>query len=285
MTIDPTKVPQRHDSAVEGVVAPWELSLTGRVYIVTGAASGIGKATARTLSELGAGVVAADIDEAGLAQLAKQTPRLVPVAGDCSTDELARRTVAAAHTAFGELNGLVANVGVAVTGRLEELTPEQWQKSLDVNLTAHFLMVHHVLRYLVEQGRGGSLVFVGSKNAYSPGAGFGAYSAAKAGMVQLARIVALEGAPAGVRSNIVCPDNVFEDSRLWTDEIKAMRAQEHGVAPSELEGFYQQRNLLHERILPSDVARAIALLLSDWTAKTTGCVLTVDGGIPGVFPR
>ena len=104
-------------------------------------------------------------------------------------------------------------------------------------------------------------------------------------MVQLARIVALEGAEIGVRANVVCPDAVFEGSKLWSDEIKAMRAHEHHISPDELEAFYQNRNLLRTRIRPVDVARSIAFLLSDWSEKTTGCVVTVDGGLPNVFPR
>jgi enoyl-[acyl-carrier-protein] reductase (NADH) len=78
---------------------------------------------------------------------------------------------------------------------------------------------------------------------------------------------------------------VFADSKLWSDEIRAMRAREHGVAPEELESFYDSRNLLKRRILPRDVAQSVAFLLSDWSDKTTGCVLTVDGGLPAVFPR
>jgi len=265
--------------------AEWEFSLAGGAYIVTGAASGIGNATTLVLAELGAGVVAVDIDGDRLADVSATSEAIVPLVGDCSVEAVAQQAVRESDRTFGCLSGLVANVGIAVTARVEELELEQWTKSLAVNLTSHFLATRETLRHLVAQGRGGAIVYVASKNAYSPGAGFGAYSCAKAGMVQLARIVALEGADAGIRANIVCPDAVFEDSRLWSDEIKSMRAHEHGVEPDKLEAFYQQRNLLRTRIFPRDVARSIAFLLSPWSAKTTGCVITVDGGIPGVFPR
>lgn len=263
----------------------WAFSLEGRAFVVTGAASGIGKATTHALSELGARVVAVDADGPGLAAVAASADGVVPLVGDCAEEQLAIDAVRAAEKSFGRLDGLVANVGVAVTDRVEDLDLSSWQRSLDVNLTSHFLMTRETLRFISQRGGGGSLVYVVSKNAYSPGAGFGAYSVAKAGMVQLARIVALEGAEIGVRANLVCPDAVFEDSKLWSDEIKSMRAHEHHVAPGELEAFYQQRNLLRTRILPADVARSVAFLLSDWSAKTTGCVITVDGGLPGVFPR
>jgi NAD(P)-dependent dehydrogenase (short-subunit alcohol dehydrogenase family) len=261
------------------------LSLAGDVYIVTGAASGIGKATTLLLAELGAAVLAVDLDDSGLAAMASSSDSVVAVAGDCTREDVAQEALRRADAEFGRLTGLVANVGAPFAGRVEQLALDSWERSLSVNLTSHFLMTREVLGYLTRQGTGGSLVYVASKNAYSPGAGFGAYSVAKAGLVQLARIVALEGASAGIRSNIVCPDAVFEDSKLWSNEIKLMRAEEHGVTPEELEAFYTSRNLLHRRILPLDVARSIVFLLSSWSAKTTGCVLTVDAGLPAVFPR
>jgi len=263
----------------------WSLRLDGRAYIVTGAASGIGREAALRLGELGASVVAVDLDGAGLEAVAGSSESVVPVAGDCTTQKVVDRTLGTAVDSFGRLDGLVSNVGAAFTGRIEELSTQAWSSSLSLNLSSHFLMTRSVLSRLVSQGEGGSLVYIASKNAYSPAAGFAAYSVAKAGLIQLARLAAIEGAPAGIRANIVCPDNVFEGSHLWSEKIKTERAQEHNVDPEKLEEFYTQRNLLHVRILPFDVIRAIAFFLSDWSAKTTGCVLTVDGGLPAVFPR
>ena len=263
----------------------WTLWLGGRVYIVTGAASGIGREAALRLTELGASIVAVDLDRAGLDAVAKSAETIVPIAGDCTQQEVVDKSLGEAIGHFGRLDGLVSNVGVAVTGRLENLSTESWFSSLSLNLSSHFIMTRSVLRHLGSQNEGGSLVYIASKNAYSPAAGFGAYSVAKAGLVQLARLAAIEGAAAGIRANIVCPDNVFEGSHLWSDEIKTTRAREHNVDPEKLEEFYTQRNLLHTRISPHDVIRAIAFLLSDWSSKTTGCVLTVDGGLPAVFPR
>jgi NAD(P)-dependent dehydrogenase (short-subunit alcohol dehydrogenase family) len=263
----------------------WSLSLDGRAYIVTGAASGIGRDAALGLIGLGAGVVAVDLDRTGLDAVAATSGKIVPVAGDCTAQEVVDSTLAAAEEKFGRLDGLVSNVGAAFPGRLEELSTESWSSSLSLNLSSHFLMTRSVLQHLRALDQGGSLVYIASKNSYSPGAGFGAYSVAKAGLVQLARLAAIEGATAGIRANIVCPDNVFEGSQLWSDEIRASRAKEHNVEPDKLEEFYTKRNLLHCRITPPDVTRAIAFFLSDWSAKTTGCVITVDGGLPAVFPR
>lgn len=277
--------PPATSAPVADQASNWTLRLDDRTYIVTGAASGIGKEAALRLSELGAAVVAVDRDSAALELVAESSDKIAAVAGDCTQQEVVDRSVEQAAARFGRLDGLVSNVGAAFTGRIEDLSTESWSSSLDLNLSSHFLMTRSVIRHLTSQSTGGSIVYIASKNAYSPAAGFAAYSVAKAGLVQLARLTAIEGAAAGIRANIVCPDNVFEGSHLWSDEIKAMRAREHNVEPDKLEEFYTQRNLLHARIVPYDVVRAVAFFLSDWSMKTTGCVLTVDGGLPAVFPR
>jgi len=112
----------------------------------------------------------------------------------------------------------------------------------------------------------------------SPGKDFAAYSAAKASEAQLAKVVALEGGPLGVRSNIVNPDAVFRDSKLWSDDIRRERAAAQGIAVGDLEDFYRKRNLLGAPILPEDVAEAVLFLAADRSSKTTGCTITVGGG-------
>jgi NAD(P)-dependent dehydrogenase (short-subunit alcohol dehydrogenase family) len=135
------------------------------------------------------------------------------------------------------------------------------------------------------QGMGGSLVYIASKNAFAPGAGFGGYSVSKAGMIQLMRIAALEGGPIGIRANALNPDAVFDNSKLWEGGIREQRAKEHGVKPEELEDFYAKRNILKARVRSEDVAKSVAYLLSDESSRTTGAVIPVDGGVAAGFPR
>jgi rhamnulose-1-phosphate aldolase/alcohol dehydrogenase len=263
--------------------------LDGRIVIVTGAASGIGRDVATTLAAAGAHVTLADVDEPQLAQTAAAIERTgghalalrTDVTRAADVDALVRATV----DAFGGIDGVVSNAGVAVTGRIDDLSDEAWGRSLAVNATAHFLVARRVLRVFARQGLGGSLVFVASKNAFSPGEGFGAYSVAKAAEVQLARVVALEAGRIGVRANVVSPDAVFGRSHLWDAGLREERAKAHGVAPNELEGYYIRRSLLGLAVRGSDVAEAALFCLSDRSSRMTGCVLTVDAGVASAFPR
>jgi len=129
------------------------------------------------------------------------------------------------------------------------------------------------------------VVFVATKNVMSPGKDFSAYSASKAAEAQLAKVAALEGGPHAIRVNIVNPDAVFRDSGLWSSEVRHERARAQGIAVDEIEEFYRKRNLLGVSVLPEDVAEAVLFLASDRAAKTTGCTLTVDGGVRDAFPR
>lgn len=261
----------------------------GFVCVVTGAASGIGRGIAIELGRLGASLVLADLDAEGLGESASAvgqwglTPEIV--VGDQSDEDVVRATVRAAVRAYGGLDGIVVNAGIGVTGTLEELTLAQWERAQRVNLTSGFLLTREALKVLREQDRGGSLIYVASKNAFGPGAGFGAYSVSKAGMVQLMRIAALEGGPIGVRANAVNPDAVFDNSRLWDDGLREERAAAHGIRPDELEDFYAARNILKRRVTTADVAASVAFLLSDASSRTTGAVIPVDGGVAGAFPR
>ncbi len=262
----------------------------GTVHVVTGAASGIGRRIALTLAASGASVVAADLDGPGLEALAAEIgerggPVPVTVAGDQSDEAVVTETVRQAVRVFGGLDGVVLNAGVGVSGNIDELETDRWRLALAVNLTSAFLLTREAIRVLKEQGLGGALVYVASKNAFAPGAGFGAYSVTKAGMIQLMRIAALEAGPFGIRANAVNPDAIFDNSRLWAGGLREERAAAHGVRPEELEDFYAKRNLLHRHVTTEDVSASVLFLLSEESSRTTGCVIPVDGGVAAGFPR
>jgi NAD(P)-dependent dehydrogenase (short-subunit alcohol dehydrogenase family) len=263
--------------------------LAGKVVIVTGAGSGIGRETAVALARAGAHVAVSDRDAVGLDEATEQVRSHgqdpVAVTGDITDPDVVDRLVHETIRAFGGVDGLVSNAGVAVTGRLVDLALEDWQRSLAVNTTSHFLLVRRVLPVLERQKLGGSLVFVGSKNAFSPGDGFGAYSVAKAAEVQLARMVAIEAGRFAVRANVVSPDAIFEGSKLWDEGLRRERAKAHGVPVDQLERFYADRSLLGRTVRSSDVADAVAFCLSERSSRMTGCVITVDAGVAAAFPR
>ena len=264
--------------------------LAGFIAIVTGSASGIGRGIALELAARGASLVLADLDGAGLEEAGASIREAggtapVLVAGDQSDESVVEDTVRQAVRTFGGLDGAVINAGIGVTGTLEELTLDQWDAAMRINLASGFLMTRAAMRVIKEQGSGGSLVYVASKNAFGPGAGFGAYSVSKAGKVQLMRIAALEGGGVGIRANAINPDAVFDNSRLWDGGLREERAAAHGIAPEDLEDFYAARNILKRRVTTADVAHTAAFLLSDASSRTTGAVIPVDGGVAGAFPR
>lgn len=263
---------------------------TGHIFIVTGAGSGIGRGIALELARLGANLILSDLDATGLEEVrsefgaAKYAEPLL-VVGDQSDEGTVARTVAQCVSHFGGIDGVVINAGIGVSDNLEDLSVQKWRNGLEVNLSSAFLMTREVITALKSQKMGGSIVYVASKNAFAPGAGFGGYSVTKAGMLQLMRIAAIEGGASGIRANAVNPDAVFDNSKLWAGGIREQRAAAHGVKPEELEDFYASRNLLKARVRSLDVAHAVSFLLSDLSSRTTGSVIAVDGGVAAAFPR
>jgi rhamnulose-1-phosphate aldolase/alcohol dehydrogenase len=272
-------------------LAPPDRELARRIALVTGGGSGIGRAVARRLAAEGAHVAIADVDAESARRVADEVTKAVGggralgLAMDVTREASVREAFEATILAWGGLDILVSNAGIAHSAPVDRMTLADWERSFAVNATGHFLVAREAMRVLMRQGLGGSLVFVATKNVMSPGKDFAAYSAAKAAEAQLAKVLALEGAPHGIRSNIVNPDAVFQDSKLWSEEIRRERAAAQGITVEQLEDFYRKRNLLGARILPEDVAEAVLFLASDRSAKTTGCTLTVDGGVKDAFPR
>jgi len=269
---------------------PAPAQLDGHIIIVTGAGSGIGRGVALELGKRGAHVVLADIEEKGLLEVEKEfaenkcNPPLL-VLGDQSKEADVQATVTKTIKHFGGLDGAVINAGIGISDKLEDLDVEKWRRGLDINLSSAFMLTKEAMKVMRKQKMGGSIVYIASKNAFAPGAGFGGYSVSKAGMLQLMRIAALEGGNAGIRFNGINPDAVFDNSKLWEGGIREQRAAAHGVKPEELEDFYASRNLLNARVRSLDVARAAAFFLSDESSRTTGSVIAVDGGVAAAFPR
>jgi rhamnulose-1-phosphate aldolase/alcohol dehydrogenase len=272
-------------------LAPPERELARRIALVTGGGSGIGRAVAQRLAAEGAHVAIGDVDADSARRVADEVVktagagRALGLAMDVTSESSVRAAFEETVLTWGGLDVLVSNAGIAHSAPVDRMVLADWERSFAVNATGHFLVAREAMRVLIRQGIGGALVFVATKNVMSPGKDFAAYSAAKAAEAQLGKVLALEGAPHGIRSNIVNPDAVFQDSKLWSEEIRRERAAAQGITVEELEDFYRKRNLLGARILPEDVAEAVLFLAADRSAKTTGCTLTVDGGVKDAFPR
>src|SRR5215468_981224 len=269
----------------------YKLTLARRIALVTGGGSGIGRAIAKKLAAEGAHVVVGDLDGATAHRTADEIVaavgggRALGLEMDVTREASVRAAFEETVLTYGGLDVLVSNAGIAHSSPVVRLGLADWERSFAVNSTGHFIVAREAMRLMMAQGLGGALVFVATKNVMSPGKDFAAYSAAKAAEAQLAKVLALEGAPSGIRSNIVNPDAVFQDSKLWSDEIRRERAAAQGIRVDQVEEFYRKRNLLGVGIVPEDVAEAVLFLASDRSAKTTGCTLTVDGGVRDAFPR
>jgi rhamnulose-1-phosphate aldolase/alcohol dehydrogenase len=272
-------------------LAPPDRELASRIVLATGAAHGIGAAIVRRLATEGAHVIVTDIDEqtaiAVAADIVKAngTGRAIATRLDVTDEDSVAAAFELARLTYGGLDVLVSNAGIAHVAPMDELSVADWRRSLDVNATGHFLVAREAMRIFKQQGIGGAMVFVATKNVTAPGKDFGAYSAAKAAEAQLARVLAIEGGEHGVRVNMVNPDAVFEGSGLWTEEVKRQRAASYGIPVEQIEDYYRQRNLLRARVTANDVAEAVLWLASDRSARTTGAMIPVDGGVREAFPR
>jgi rhamnose utilization protein RhaD (predicted bifunctional aldolase and dehydrogenase)/NAD(P)-dependent dehydrogenase (short-subunit alcohol dehydrogenase family) len=245
--------------------------LEGRVAVVTGAASGIGKATAGLLIARGACVAGIDIDPA--VSEVSESPLYLGIAADLTATDQVKNALETVVLHFGGIDVLFSNAGsFPASAYIEELTDEQWDTALSLNLDSHFKVLRAAIPYLRE-GIDSAIVINASKNALAPGPGVGAYSVAKAALAQLARVAALELAGDGVRVNVLHPDAVF-DTGIWTDEVLAARAEKYGLTVED----YKRRNLLATEISSSDVAAAVLSLVDSSFAKSTGMQLTIDGG-------
>lgn len=270
---------------------PKPKSLAGRVALVTGGAGGIGSATAERLLREGACVMLADIDGDAVAEvergLASRYGRDVVRSVTMNVTDEAQVIAAYARMAveFGGIDILVSNAGIASSAPVEETTLALWNRNMDILSTGYFLVSREAFKVLRAQGVGGSVVFVASKNGLAASPNASAYCTAKAAEIHLARCLALEGAEAGIRVNVVNPDAVLRGSRIWSGEWLDQRASTYKTDKDGLEEMYRQRSLLKRSVLPEDIAEGVYFLASDLSAKSTGNILNVDAGNVQAFTR
>ena len=255
----------------------------GSVFVVTGAASGIGRAVAQELSGQGARLVLTDLSSelSGVAEALGAEA----IIGDLTDPAINRACVSTALNAFGRIDGAVMCAAVVSLTSVAEADPDDFRRVLDINLMAPFHLTQAIVPEMRRQGDGGALVYVGSKDAFDPVPNVAAYSVSKAALVQLAKTVALEEGRHGIRANLVHPDVVMDGSGLWDDNLKANRAAKHGVDPSNLAEHYRSRNALNIVLSSKHMADAVSFLLSSRAEAITGGVLNVDGGYGPAFPR
>ena len=245
---------------------------SGEVALVTGAASGIGKACVESLLARGAAVVGLDL--APVITTLHRRPDYLGIAADVTDEAALKEAIARAVDAFGGLDMLVLNAGIFPGGRrIEALGTDEWQRVMRVNVDANLVLMRECHPLLKLAPRGGRVVVIGSKNVPAPGPGAAAYSASKAALNQLARVAALEWGADGIRVNTLHPNAVF-DTGIWTDEVLAARARHYAMSVDE----YKRNNVLRTEVGSRDVAELAAEMCGPLFAKTTGAQLPVDGG-------
>ena len=248
------------------------LPLAGQVALVTGAASGIGKACAHALLEAGASVVGWDL--AGGIVEAFDSSEWLGLQVDVTDDDAMQHALRTGVERFGGLDILVVAAGIFPTSQpLGEMPMATWRKTMAVNLDAVAALYGHAYPLLRLAPTHGRVVVVASKNVHAPGPGAAAYSASKAALTQLSRVAALEWAPEGIRVNMVHPDAVF-DTGLWTPELLAARAEKYGMSIAD----YKRRNLLRTEVTSAAVGRLVLAMADETFACTTGAQVPIDGG-------
>ncbi|PBB96618.1 bifunctional rhamnulose-1-phosphate aldolase/short-chain dehydrogenase [Mesorhizobium sp. WSM3862] len=270
---------------------PKPKALAGQIALVTGGAGGIGRATANRLLLEGACVVLADIDETALAGAHEELSKAYgkdfvrPVRIDVTSEDQVTSGFAETSVEFGGIDILVSNAGLASSAPIEETTLALWNKNMDILSTGYFLVSREAFRLFRAQKIGGNVVFVASKNGLAASPNAAAYCTAKAAEIHLARCLALEGAEAQIRVNVVNPDAVLRGSKIWTGEWKEQRAAAYKMSTDDLEEHYRSRSMLKRSVFPEDIAEAIYFFASDMSAKSTGNIVNVDAGNAQSFTR
>jgi NAD(P)-dependent dehydrogenase (short-subunit alcohol dehydrogenase family) len=270
---------------------PKPKALAARIALITGGAGGIGKAIAKRLLADGAVVVLSDIDETALATTLTELSgawgkdAVRTVKSNVTDEASVIASFEACAREYGGLDILVSNAGIASAAAFEETTLALWQKNIDILATGYFLVAREGYKLLLRQGLDASVIFISSKNGLAASAGASAYATAKAAEIHLARGLALEGAPKGIRVNVVNPDAVIRGSRIWEGDWKKERAAANKIELDDVEEHYRSRSLLKRSVFPEDVAEAVRWFAGEESAKSTGNILNVDAGNAVSFPR
>ncbi|MEV1119259.1 bifunctional aldolase/short-chain dehydrogenase [Actinosynnema sp. NPDC049800] len=262
--------------------------LATRVALVTGAGSGIGKAIAERLAAEGACVVVSDLDAERAAAVADgigDRDVAIGVAADVSDEAAVERAFAEAVLAFGGVDLVVNNAGLSISKPLLETTVRDWDLQHDVMARGSFLVSRAAAKVMVEQGMGGDIVYISSKNGVFAGPNNVAYGATKADQAHQVRLLAAELGPHGIRVNGVNPDGVVRGSGIFAGGWGAQRAAVYGVKEEELGAYYAKRTLLGREVLPEHVAAAVFALAGGDLSQTTGLHVPVDSGVAAAFLR
>ncbi|MGO1768863.1 MAG: bifunctional aldolase/short-chain dehydrogenase [Microbacterium sp.] len=260
----------------------------GRIAFVTGAASGIGKAIATRLAAEGACVVIADLDrekaQAAAAELGS-TDVAIGVAANVADEDAVQAAIDEALLAFGGIDLVVNNAGLSLSKSLLETTAKDWDLQHDVMAKGSFLVSRAAARPLIEQGLGGDIIYISSKNSVFAGPNNIAYSATKADQAHQVRLLAVELGEHGVRVNGINPDGVVRGSGIFAGGWGANRAKTYGIDESELGQYYANRTILKREVVPENVADAVFVLTGPELSRTTGLHIPVDSGVAQAFVR
>ncbi len=265
--------------------------LLGRTAVITGGSFGIGRATAIRLAEAGARVVIMARNPERLNETQKlledvtAAENILSVQCDTSQEDQVIAAFAKAVDRFGKIDIVVNNAGSIKNALVENCSLELWEEMYGVLARGYFLVAREAFRHWKGLHIDGSLIFVASKNGVTASPGASAYSSAKAAELHLARCLAEEGGPFGIRVNSVMPDGVIRGTNILPPEEREKSAARHGIKPEELEDYYRNRNALKRSITVEDIAEAILFFSGDRSYKITGAALPVDGGLVSAYMR